>query len=151
MYTDDPQFLTVGVEWTKVALRVMRRLTAKIGLIMAIPEKRSLGTWAKWPGCFVVAGLGLIIIPRDKVMRACSAVRAALAGSLEFHAYRSLCGLLEHFRGVNLQSKQIMHGLYRPHAAARYGPAALVLCDALMVKQLRRWQWLLLAANGVSV
>ena len=41
MYTDDPLFLTVGLERTKRALRVWRRLTNAIRLIMAIPEKRS--------------------------------------------------------------------------------------------------------------
>lgn len=79
------------------------------------------------------------------------AVRAELAGSLKFHSYRSLCGLLELFRRVNLQSKQVMHSLFRPYCpsgASRHGPATIVLCDALMAKQLRRWQRLLLIANG---
>lgn len=43
MYTDDPQFVVVSPYLAKEALRVERNLVNRIGLIMAIPEKRSLG------------------------------------------------------------------------------------------------------------
>ena len=47
MYSDDPQFLVVGIDRTKRALKCWRRLTSKLGLIMAIAAKRSLGSWSR--------------------------------------------------------------------------------------------------------
>ena len=52
-----------------------------------------------------------------------------------------LCGLLEHLRAVNLQPRNVMFGLYRPHGpsgASRFGPSGWVTCDVLMRKQLQR-------------
>ena len=72
---------------------------------------------------------------------------------MEFHAYRSLCGLLEHLRAVVLKGRHVMHGLYRPHGpdgAARFGPNGVIDVDELMRKQLLRWLELLAQAGGVS-
>ena len=154
MYTDDPLFLTVGLERTKRALRVWRRLTDAIRLIMAIPEKRTLGSWGRWLGVNVISNLGLIVVPRDKILRASAAIADVLDRGVYFHVYRSLCGLLEHLRAVNLQSRNIMFGLYRPHGptgASKFGPTGWVTCDPLMRKQLLRWQTLLFESCGVSV
>ena len=100
MFTDDPQFLVVGAERAKRALRAERRLVDSIGLLMAIPEKRSLGSWSKWLGVLLVAGLGILVVPPDKLMRARAAIATVLRNEAEFHIYRSLCGLLEHLRAV---------------------------------------------------
>ena len=78
MYTDDPLFLTVGLERTKRALRVWRKLTNAIRLIMAIPEKRTLGSWGKWLGVNVISNLGLVVVPRDKILRASAAIADVL-------------------------------------------------------------------------
>ena len=154
MYTDDPLFLTVGLERTKRALRVWRKLTNAIRLIMAIPEKRTLGSWGKWLGVNVISNLGLVVVPRDKILRASAAIADVLEAGVQFHVYRSLCGLLEHLRAVNLQARNIMFGLYRPHGptgASKFGPTGWVTCDPLMRKQLLRWQTLLFGSCGVSV
>jgi hypothetical protein len=154
MYTDDPLFLTVGLERTKRALRVWRELTNAIRLIMAIPEKRTLGSWGKWLGVNVISNLGLVVVPRDKILRASAAIADVLETGVQFHVYRSLCGLLEHLRAVNLQARNIMFGLYRPHGptgASKFGPTGWVTCDPLMRKQLLRWQTLLFGSCGVSV
>ena len=154
MYTDDPLFLTVGLERTKRALRVWRRLTNAIRLIMAIPEKRTLGSWGRWLGVNVIPNLGLVVVPRDKILRASAAIADVLERGVHFHVYRSLCGLLEHLRAVNLQARNIMFGLYRPHGptgASKFGPTGWVTCDPLMRKQLLRWQTLLFESCGVSV
>ena len=154
MYTDDPLFLTVGLERTKRALRVWRRLTDAIGLIMAIPEKRTLGSWGKWLGVNVISNLGLVVVPRDKILRASAVISDVLERGVQFDVYRSLCGLLEHLRAVNLQARNIMFGLYRPHGpagASKFGPTGWVTCDPLMRKQLLRWQTLLFESCGVSV
>ena len=154
MYTDDPIMIVVGVERTLLALRVWRRLTDNVGLLMAIPEKRSLGTWCKWLGVIIIASLGLVIIPKDKLVRASRVIDRVLADGAEFHTYRSLCGLLEFLRAVNLSGRNVMHGLYRPHGpkgASRFGPSGWVTCDVLMTKQLLRWRTLLARSAGVSV
>ena len=91
MYTDDPLFLTVGLERTKRALRVWRRLTDAIQLIMAIPEKRTLGSWGRWLGVDVISNLGLVVVPRDKILRASAAIADVLDRGVYFHVYRSLC------------------------------------------------------------
>ena len=102
----------------------------------------------------MISNLGLVVVPRDKILRASAAIADVLDRGVHFHVYRSLCGLLEHLRAVNLQSRNIMFGLYRPHGptgASKFGPTGWVTCDALMRKQLLRWQTLLFESCGVSV
>ena len=143
----------VGVDRTLRLLRAWRRLTTRAGLLMAIPEKRSLGSWGQWLGVMIVGALGILVVPRAKLLRARESICQALHGVMEFHAYRSLCGLLEHLRAVVLKGRHVMHGLYRPHGpdgAARFGPNGVVDVDELMRKQLRRWLELLAQAGGVS-
>ena len=121
---------------------------------MAIPEKRTLGSWMKWLGVIIIASLGIVIIPTDKLLRARATITQVLESGCEFHVYRSLMGLLEHFRAVNLQGRNVMHGLYQPHGsegASREGPSGWVHCDELMRKQLQRWLTLTLRSAGVSV
>ena len=153
MFTDDPLWVVVGVPRTLRALRVWRRLTDELGLIMAIPEKRTLGTWAGWIGVVAVSTLGLVVVPRDKLVRAVQAVERVLADTSEFGVYRSLVGLLEHIRQANLLGRNYMHGLYEPHGAdgaSQHGPSGVVVCSILMRKQLQRWRSLLFRAGGVS-
>eukprot|EP00965_Chrysotila_dentata_P120289 3977629-Pleurochrysis_carterae.AAC.1 len=46
MYTHDPIIGVVGVQRAVRALRTWRTLTNNANLLMAIPEKRTLGVWA---------------------------------------------------------------------------------------------------------
>ncbi|KAL1521742.1 hypothetical protein AB1Y20_021397 [Prymnesium parvum] len=154
MYTDDPIFVVVGARRAIRALQVWRQLTNDLRLIMAIPEKRVLGSWALWIGAIIVAPLGIVAIPRHKLMRAASVIQHLLDYGCPFHVYRSLCGLLEHFRAINLQRKHVMHGLYEPHqrnANNQFGPEAKVNCTTLMKKQLQRWLRLIFHSGGVDV
>ena len=153
VYTDDPVWITVGTDRTLRALRAWRQLTNGANLIMAIPEKRHLGNHAPWLGVLILAGLGLVIVPRSKLVRAAGTITHVLQGGQPFHVYRSLIGLLEHLRDVNLRGRNVMHGLYAPHqttGASQYGPSGRVFCDELMAKQLRRWLHLLRQSAGVS-
>lgn len=154
MYTDDPVFIVVGVRRALRALRLWRRLTDEMGLVMAIAEKRSLGSWTLWIGVLLIPALGIVVVPRAKLLRAARAIDSLLASGLEFHEYRSLCGLLEHLRAVNLRGRNVMHGLYVPHGpdgASRDGPSGWVTCDTLMRKQLERWNRLIWNSGGTSV
>ena len=154
MYTDDPVFIVVGVQRALRALRLWRRLTDEMGLVMAIAEKRSLGSWTLWIGVLLIPALGIVVVPRAKLLRAARAIDTLLASGLEFHEYRSLCGLLEHLRAVNLHGRNVMHGLYVPHGpggASRDGPSGWVTCDTLMRKQLERWNRLIWNSGGTNV
>ena len=154
MYTDDPIWVVVGVDRTLRALRAWRHLTNSVNLIMAIPEKRHLGVQILWLGILVMISLGIVVVPKAKLLRASSTVAQILAGRQPFHVYRSLVGLLEHLRAVNLRGRNVMHGLYAPHrptGASRFGPEGRVHCDELMLAQLHRWQHLLRHSAGVSV
>ncbi|KAL3926660.1 MAG: hypothetical protein SGPRY_003197, partial [Prymnesium sp.] len=156
MYIDDPIFVVVGVERAIRALRAWREVTSGLRLvyIMAIPEKRTLGSWVLWLGVLIFAPLGIVVIPRAKLLRARAVIAQVLRCGCHFHVYRSLCGLLEHFRGVNLEGRNIMHGMYRPHGpdgASKYRPQGWVMCDDLMRKQLTRWLTLVLHSAGVIV
>eukprot|EP00965_Chrysotila_dentata_P006022 197672-Pleurochrysis_carterae.AAC.1 len=115
MYTDDPIIAVVGVARALRALRVWRALTRDVGLLMAIPEKRTLGAWARWLGALLFAAFGVVVIPKAKLLRATTHMRAAIAGTLDFSLYRSLVGMLEHFRCVNCSPPVSLQELYQPH------------------------------------
>jgi hypothetical protein len=56
MFTDDVEAQAVGIPRTKRAIRTMRQLTLDINLLMAKPEKRTLGSWCATPHlCSVIA------------------------------------------------------------------------------------------------
>ena len=154
MYSDDPLIAVVGVERAVRALKVWRHLTQRTGLIMSIPEKRLLGIWAKWLGVLIVAGLGLVVVPRDKLLRAAEMLRNAIAGNLDFGQYRSLVGLLEHLRSVNRAGRNCMYHLYEPHkrdGALQLGPSAPVHPSGAMKSQLQRWVHLVNRSGGTAV
>ena len=154
VYSDDVVHVSVGIERTLAQMSIWRELVTELQLKMAKPEKRALGTWVKWLGIIVVVSLGALIIPRVKLVRARHAIGKVMGNECTFGDYRSLIGLLEHFRCVNLRSRNVMHGLYEPHGpdgASREGPGGLVICSELMVKQLQRWLLLVLQSAGVGV
>jgi len=126
-FTDDAQMFAVGVRVKLMSLRAWRRLTNRMRLRMAIPEKRSLGTWCKWIGVLLIPILGLVVVTRDKILRASAAIGEALGGRMEFHVYRALCGLLEHLRAVNSGGATSCTGYTvrtAPAARLRRGPRA---------------------------
>ena len=154
MYCDDNIIIVVGVHRAIRLLRAWRSLTGRVGLIMAIPEKRSLGVWGVWVGALVFAGLGIIVIPRQKILRCSEAITRLLRHGIEFEHYRSLVGLLEHVRCVAVLPRRYMHGLYAPHGAdgeGRGGPQAMVRCTQFMEAQLIKWLDVLSCRCGCAV
>ena len=89
VFTDDPVFVVVGAERTVRALRTWRRLTADSGLIMAIPEKRHLGSHAMWLRVSVIVALGIVVVPTAKLLHAARVIKVTLAEGVEFSLYRS--------------------------------------------------------------
>ena len=66
---------------------------------MAIEEKRSLGTWCKWLGVLVISGLGIVAVPKAKILRASEAITLTLEGRADFQVkvqgYRIELGEIE--------------------------------------------------------
>ncbi|MGA1354809.1 MAG: hypothetical protein ACO32I_08575, partial [Candidatus Limnocylindrus sp.] len=154
MYCDDNIIGVVGAERAVRLLRSWRKLTQDAGLIMAIPEKRSLGVWCKWVGAIIFAVVGLVVIPKAKLLRAASAIKMLLDTGLPFSEYRSLMGLLEHLRDVARLPRRYTHALYAPHGRAgesQDGPNAIVKPKVFMVVQFQRWLEVLGGCGGCSV
>ena len=154
MYCDDNIIIVVGVQQAIRLLTVWRRLTNNAGLIMAIPEKRSLGTWCLWVGVLVFVSLGVVAVPREKIVRASEALGKVMREGLQFDAYRSVIGLLEHLRCVAQLPRRLMHGLYAPHGATGEGvdgPSAMVKPSTFMRLQLVHWLDILGQCVGCAV
>lgn len=155
MYTDDAILCVVGVDRAIRLLRCWQRLIASIGLLMAPPEKRNVGTWAPWLGVIIFAGIGLVLVPKDKLLRTAARLTSILQGTrTEFSEYRSLIGMLEHLRCVNCAPGSVMYGLYTPHKTSAIqleGPSTFIRCTVFMLHQLQRWLDLLKRTGGAVV
>ena len=152
MFTDDAVFAVVGVQRAIRALKVWRALTEELNLLMAIPEKRTLGVWAPWLGVHFYTALGLVTIPPPKLLRATTAIQETLDLLITFDKYRSLVGLLEHIRSVYRQKRNVMFGLYEPHDAlgGDPDPSSAVAVSKLMRQQFGAWLARLQGAGGVA-
>ena len=117
MYCDDGLLIIVGAARTIRILKIWRKLVIDSGLIMAIPEKRTVGVWCVWIGAIIFAGLGVVAVPRSKILRSSAAIVRLCQSGIEFGEYRSLMGLLEHVRCIARVPKRYTHGLYAPHGA----------------------------------
>ena len=151
MYTDDPIFAVVGVQRAVRLLRIWMSLVSDVGLIMAIEEKRHLGTWAPWLGVILLAGLGFVLIPKAKLLRTVQRIDELLTSGLPFQDYRSLIGLIEHLRCIYGAQRSAMYGLYLPHGSLRVrheGPAALIRPNGFQTEQLERHRTLLMNTGG---
>jgi hypothetical protein len=154
MYTDDAILAVVGVDRALRLLSTWQRLMAEIGLKMAPPAKRTIGTWVPWLGVVICAGLGLVLVPKAKLLRTTERLRAVLSGPTEFSEYRSLMGMLEHLRGVNCAHASVMYGLYGPHQSRHIqmeGPSTFIKVTPFMAAQLMRWLELLAHTGGAPV
>ena len=154
MYTDDAILIVVGVDRALRLIGCWQRLVASIGLEMAPPEKRACGTWAPWLGVLICAGLGLIVVPKEKRLRTTERLLSVLATPTEFSEYRSLMGMLEHLRCVNQAPSSAMYGLYAPHRSkwvALNGPSTYITVTPFMQEQLERWVELVSSTGGAVV
>jgi len=152
IYTDDPIFMVIGVQRTLRALRLWRKITSRFRLLMAIPEKRKIGTMVKWLGFLPCPMHGLIVVQQSKLVRATLFVQQALSGALSVTRYRSLLGFLEHLKVLLSNAKTRMYGLYRPLQHGQeitQGPATLVKIDNRMHVSLNAWV-LALATTAVA-
>lgn len=141
MYCDDSLLIVVGAGRAIRVLRAWRRLVTDAGLIMAIPEKRTIGVWCTWIGALIFSSLAVVAVPRAKIVRATAAIQRLCSTGIEFGEYRSLMGLIEHVRCIVRFPKSYLHGLYAPHGPdgeGRHGPNTVVHPNALMSTQFLR-------------
>jgi hypothetical protein len=102
----------------------------------------------------VLAGLGLVLVPKAKLLRTIHRIDEVLTDGLPFQDYRSLIGLLEHLRCVYAAAASIMYGLYQPHGSLwvqHEGPAALIRPNGFQVEQLQRHRAALINTGGAPV
>ena len=150
-YCDDNIVGVVGVEAAIRALLLRRAIEREAGLIMAIPKKRMLGTWGLWLGILVFSMLGMLVVPRTKLLKASVALQEALNARLPFDEYRSVIGLLEHMRHALCLPRRLMHGLYFPHGPqgeGQRGPCTIVRPNLFMCRQINEWLQLLARRAG---
>ena len=98
------------------SLKLWHWLTSGAQFMMAIPEKRSLGTSGRWLGIIFLVQLGISAVPAQKIHRVCSSIDLVRSQSMSFSEYRRLIGFLEHIRDVLSLRGNTMYGLYAPHS-----------------------------------
>ena len=154
MYTDDPIFGVVGRDRALRLLSTWMRLVTEMRLKMAIHEKRHLGTWAPWLGVLLLAGLGLVLIPKAKLLRTIERINELLTHGLPFQDYRALIGMLEHLRYVYHTRSSCMYGLYAPHGSRRVlqgGPNTSIRPTPFQCEQLQRHREQLVISGGAPM
>ena len=153
MFTDDPIGASVGVARTLRLLEAWRRVTRGANVAMAGPEKRQLGGDVEWIGVYLLVAIGLVAIPKNKLLRAKDAVRRTLQGEITFGEYRALVGLLEHLRFVTQLQADATNALYHPHRRGgerEDGPSTYVQVTTLMRSALERWDGIILYCAGAA-
>ena len=151
MYTDDPTAIAVGVDRTLRLLEAWRLVTGNIKVVMAGPEKRQMGAHVEWIGVCVIAAIGLLAIPKNKLLRARDALQRTLFESITYGEYRALVGLLEHLRFVTQLQADTTNALYHPHRQEQVrheGPSAIVVPIGLMRRALHAWLRIVMQCAG---
>ena len=152
MYTDDSHGSVVGIQRTIRLLRAWHHVMSGFGFVMAVPEKRQLGTSIVSLGAQFFVAEGLVVIPRQKILRALAALKLVCDGTILHGEYRSLLGLLEHLLILHCGRRDIMYGLYWPMQWHSRGPTDALggAVEGLIAKQALRWQRLLLTTPGCN-
>ena len=151
IYTDDPIFIILGAERMARGLRIWNSVCSRVGLLMAIPEKRQCGTWVEWLGAGISSVLAVAWITPHKLLSALTKIASALACTLTIAEYHSLLGLLEHLVFLNRMKRSIMYSLWEPfQQKVALEPNRLLSPSAAMVKRLHQWQSLLSSNAGVA-
>jgi hypothetical protein len=131
-------------------LKAWKFITQGTNAMMAIAEKRSLGTSCVWLGVRFLAQLGLSALTAQKVLSCVAQISDALSGDCCFDAYRRLMGFLEHVRQVLFLLGDKMYGLYECFKD-RPDPAVKIKLSVLATKQLRAWRKRVLSCPGARV
>lgn len=151
MYTDDPVIIVVGVARAIRIIQAWREVTGRIGVTMAGAEKRQIGPQAMWIGVTVLAALGVVVITREKLLRAREAIQRTMRKEITYGEYRALMGLLEHLRFIARIPADSTNALYRPHSSqgeSQEGPGAVIEPTPLMQEKLVEWLRVIMRCAG---
>ena len=171
-YTDDPAFLVLGVARFVRLLRHWSHFLEGARHRTATVDKGQFGCHAKWNGAEHFASLGVVVIPKPKIIKACamlgrviSAVANGAVSGQRGHdlptcaEWKKHCGLLRHLADILGMAREAMHLMYWPLNARHNGDhtqrrlddpgAPILLCDEF-VQQCERWNETLLNHDGVS-
>ena len=151
MYSDDPVAIVVGVERAVRLLEAWRLVTRTANVQMAGPEKRQLGGGVLWVGVGLLAAIGLVVVPKNKLLRANDALRRAVDGQITVDDFRRLLGLLEHLRFIARLQADVTNVLYAPYrrgGAAQEGPTTLLQPTLDMQGALQKWIDVILHCAG---
>ena len=117
-------------------------------LIVAIPEKRYIGTQCEWLGLRFHVTMNALTIPPAKLVRALAGLRKAISGAMTHAEYRSLAGLLVHLHPFAAMDPSALYQLWRPLGKVG-GPEDLIQHEWLPRALLERWISLLTDRAGV--
>ena len=149
-YTDDPLGGVLGADRMKRFIMCWTRCTRRMRLKMAIPKKRQLGCYVKWIGA-KYHSLGLVVVPKDKRMKAMHDLLQLIHGHLNCEGLQKLNGLLEFIAVVVMFKRNKMQGMYEPFQAGREssrGGATLVRRSKLMIQS--SWAWVTSLSTGCA-
>ena len=128
-YTDDPCILAVGADLMHRIIRAWHWLTAGMRSLMAIPEKRTLGTSARWLGIKFLVNLGICYLPTDKALRAIQDITLMLDQGSNFDKYRTAPALLYSQLESSVRLPHLRQGSMPSAMPPRKVLTALVLAD----------------------
>ena len=149
IFTDDAAMYVVGAARVARLLAAWGQLLDDIGLIMAGPKKRMIGTTIKWLGVYLNTFLANQIIPEDKALKASTVLQDLLSGRpVEMRLYRSLMGRLEHLRNVLEGERSLSYHMYTPFAGGTPHPRARVWATPEILERGEEWRSLLLHRPG---
>jgi hypothetical protein len=148
MYTDDPLWFVVGADRMVRCVKLWMCFILKTGLIVAGPEKHSLGIDVVHCGIRHLSLFGLQVIPERKALTAIEALVSMLAGSCESTTGRARLGLLEHCRyACGLRTFK----LFPIWACLPGDPAELMVLSTTARVCAEAWVSFLQACNGSAV
>ena len=117
---------------------------------MAIPIKRQLGCFVKWIGA-KYHSLGVVVVPKDKRMKAMRDLLQLVKGSLDCENLKKLNGLLEFISVVMMYKRNKMMGMYEPFQAggdAERGGQTIPRRSRLMIQS--AWGWITGLSQGCA-
>ena len=149
-YTDDTRFAIVGASRAAWVMERWGVLKGKIAVASKL-SKRQAGSCVLWIGAFSNAFTATQVIPNKKVLKALEPLRKIVHGEpVPFSEYRSMMGLLVHFKQLLRLKRRELYHMWTPHKRGRKHPAQPVKVTAELRAKAATWVARLLTVAGAS-
>ena len=103
---------------THRAVRFLRELhdlcIRRLRLLLAEPQKWSLGSAGTWVGVTFSSTLGLVWLPKQKSLKLMDMATEAIAGRLTAGQWREMLGFLEHVWSIVRRHRYTIDRLWAP-------------------------------------